>query len=352
MDLTVSNIALKLNNVTKAFGKSPAVCQLNIDVKLGEFLVLLGPSGCGKTTTLRLMAGFESPEEGEISIDSEVVSGFGIFMPPEKRHIGMVFQDYALFPHLRVAANIAFGLPSKKNNKHAIVSDLLQLVGLDGMGDRYPHELSGGEQQRVALARTLAPNPKVVLLDEPFSNLDADLRREMRLQVKEILQKYGTTVVLVTHDQDEAFELGDRVAILNKGILEQIGTPEEIFLAPASRFVGEFIGRADFLDGTWSEIGLETEVGTLHQKADVLTEHCGKMCEVLVRPEIVNIEHDEKGHAVVVEERYSGMNKLFCLELPSGRRIHSLQPPTAAFEKGNRVRVKVDASHCVCFAKE
>lgn len=347
----MTQVALEFKNVTKAFGPSPAVSDLSLDVRIGEFLVILGPSGCGKTTTLRLMAGFEIPEEGEVSIENVVVSGYGIFEPPERRRIGMVFQDYALFPHLRVKENIAFGI-SSKNGKKEIVREMLTLVGLAEMGDRYPHELSGGEQQRVALARTLAPNPKVVLLDEPFSNLDADLRREMRFQVKDILKKFGTTVVLVTHDQEEAFELGDRVAIINKGRLEQIGTPTEIYQAPASRFVGEFIGRADFLDGTWSEIGVETEVGTLSQVSDILTEHCGKMCEVLVRPEIVDIEPDEKGHAVVVEQRFSGMNKLFCLELPSGRRIHSLQPPSAIFEKGSRVRVKVDASHCVCFAKE
>ena len=349
----MSSTALKLSNVSKEFGKEvAAVSNLDLEVKQGEFLVLLGPSGCGKTTTLRMIAGFEEPDQGNVYVGSKQVAGIGLFVPPEKRNIGMVFQDYALFPHLRVHENVAFGLSLKNGEKKKRVAELLELVGLEDKGDRHPHDLSGGEQQRVALARTLAPDPQVVLLDEPFSNLDVELRFQMRTEVKEILKKIGSTVILVTHDQEEAFELGDRVVILNKGVLEQIGTPEEIYFHPATKFVAEFVGRADFVEGCWCDLGIETELGFINQQQIKRPEDCGSVCEVLVRPDMVDIELDDEGPAVIIEQRFSGMKKLFCLELPSGRRIHSLQPSDSNFEQGNRVRVNVDEKQCVCFAKE
>ena len=349
----MTRTALNLINVSKRFdGETSAVSDLDLEVRDGEFLVLLGPSGCGKTTTLRMIAGFEEPDQGSVYIGEKLVAADGHFLPPEKRHIGMVFQDYALFPHLRVRENVAFGLSLKNGEKKERVAELLELVGLQDKGDRHPHDLSGGEQQRVALARTLAPDPKLILLDEPFSNLDADLRRQMRSEVKEILKRLGRTVILVTHDQDEAFELGDRVVILNNGKLEQIGTPEEIYYHPATKFVAEFVGRADFVEGCWCDLGIETELGFINQQQIKRQEDCGSVCEVLVRPDMVEIELDEEGTAVVIEQRFSGLKKLYCLELPSGRRIHSLQPSDAHFESGSRVRVEVDESQCVCFSKD
>jgi len=347
----MSGSAVTLKNISKRFGETGAVNGFDLEIRQGEFLVLLGPSGCGKTTTLRLIAGFEEPDEGSVQIGSKLVAGHHVYLPPEKRNIGMVFQDYALFPHLKVKENVGFGLALKNGEKKARVAELLELVGLSEMADRHPHELSGGEQQRVALARTLAPDPHVVLLDEPFSNLDADLRRQMRNEVKEILRQTASTVVLVTHDQEEAFELGDRVVILNKGRVEQIGTPEEIYFHPATKFVAEFVGRADFLEGCWCEQGVETELGFINQNQLRKPEECGGLCEVLVRPDMVEIELDEEGQAEIVDQRFSGSKKLFCLELASGRRIHSLQSSDTKIENGSRVRVNVDEEKCVCFSK-
>ncbi|MBI1730987.1 ABC transporter ATP-binding protein [Candidatus Acetothermia bacterium] len=348
------NAIIQLENLAHAYPSRknrPVIGPLSLEVIEGEYLVILGPSGSGKTTLLRILAGLEAPNAGRVIIAGQEMSSTRAY-PPEKRGVGMVFQDYALFPHMTAAENIAFGLSKQKSTRKERVSELLDLVGLKGYERRYPHELSGGEQQRVALARTLAPNPKVILLDEPFSNLDADLRRSMRHEVREILKKLGSTVILVTHDQEEAFELGDRVAVLSEGRIAQIGTPDEIYHHPATRFVAEFIGRADFLEGCWCERGIETELGVLPPGNGSKDQPCGRTCEVLIRPDMVEIEPDEKGQAVIVEQRFSGMKKLYCLELPSGRRIHSLQPSTATLKKGSRVRVHVDRSHCVCFSKD
>jgi len=257
----------------------------SLSVKKGELVAVLGPSGSGKTTLLRLIAGFERPNEGSIVIDGHVVADMTHWVEPEDRGVGMVFQDYALFPHLTVAQNIAFGL--NKGDSCARVSELLKLVGLDGFAGRYPHELSGGEQQRVALARSLATNPKVLLLDEPFSNLDADLRPKMRAELKLLLQRLNCTTIFVTHDQEEAFELADRVAVLKAGRLEQIDTPENLYRAPATRFVAEFIGHANLLKGRVRGSCIETALGCF-----ILTRPLpeGTLVDVMVRPEEVELE--------------------------------------------------------------
>ncbi len=272
---------LLLDRVSKRFGAAgpPAVDGLSLRVSEGEILALLGPSGCGKTTTLRLIAGLESPDAGTITLRGQIVAGPGRAVPPEERGVGIVFQDYALFPHLTVADNVAFGLP--RAARRSRVEAVLELVGLGGFGPRYPHELSGGQQQRVALARALAPAPALLLLDEPFSNLDADLRAQMRDEVERILRTSGTTAVFVTHDQEEAFTLADRVGVLLAGRIEQLAPPQELYHRPATRFVAAFVGAADFLPGVVSTQGIVTEVGTF---ANVDQLAAGARVDVMIRP--------------------------------------------------------------------
>jgi ABC-type Fe3+/spermidine/putrescine transport system ATPase subunit len=234
--------------LTKRFGALEAVAALDLDVFGGELLALLGPSGCGKTTTLRLVGGFERPDAGTVDLAGVPVAGPDVFVPPERRRIGVVFQDYALFPHLTVAANVGYGVRDR-SARRARAAEMLELVGLGNKATRRPHELSGGEQQRVAIARALAPDPAILLLDEPFSNLDAALRLRVRAEVRDILLAANATAVFVTHDQEEALELADRVSILNKGKIEQLGTPEEVYEKPASAFVLKFLGNVNLFHG-------------------------------------------------------------------------------------------------------
>jgi iron(III) transport system ATP-binding protein len=326
----------------------PAVDRLSLDVAQGEILTLLGPSGSGKTTVLRLVAGFERPDEGEVWIAGRCVAGNGVWVPPEARGVGMVFQDYALFPHLTVEENVAFGLHCvQRIQRPRRIREALELVGMTAFAGRYPHELSGGQQQRVALARALAPQPFAVLLDEPFSNLDADLRAQLREEVRGILKQTGTSAIFVTHDQHEALLLGDRVGVLREGRLEQVDVPERIFHAPRTRFVARFFGRADFLPARVTPQGVQTEVGLLPQRPPLGN---GADVEVLVRPDDVAIAPAADGAGVVVRRLFQGGTVLYCVELPSGRRVHSLQPHTVRLEPGARVAVRLDPGHALtCF---
>lgn len=255
---------LELDGVSKSYGTESVIDDLSLSVEEGEILTLLGPSGCGKTTTLRLIAGLDRPDGGEVRLNGNVVSGGDTFRAPEERGVGVVFQEFALFPHLTAAENIAFGLKDlSESERDERVADLLDLVGLETQGDSYPDELSGGQQQRVALARSLAPEPAILLLDEPFSNLDVDLRVQMREEVRRILKEAGVTAVSVTHDQEEAMSISDRVAVMNDGDLEQVGEPEQVFQHPESRFVAGFLGYAGFLPGRIAGDAVETELGTV-----------------------------------------------------------------------------------------
>ena len=245
--------AIRAIGVHKAFAECRAVDGVNLDIETGEIMALLGPSGCGKTTMLRLLAGFERPDQGCIQLDGEIIAGGRTFLPPEKRRLGMVFQDYALFPHLSVRGNVAYALGRRGDRSR--VDEVLELVGLGELAERAPHELSGGQQQRVALARALAGTPSAVLLDEPFSGLDAALRARVRGEVREILRRAGVTALFVTHDQEEALSLADRVAVMCDGRIAQVGTPEEVYGRPESRWVAEFLGEADVLPGTVSDDG-------------------------------------------------------------------------------------------------
>jgi iron(III) transport system ATP-binding protein len=325
-----------------------AVCDLTLNVRRGEVLALLGPSGCGKSTTLRLVAGLEAPDAGQIWMEGRQVAGRGAWVPPETRRVGLVFQDYALFPHLTVARNIAFPLnrmPARERNARII--EMLTLVGLSGYENRYPHQLSGGQQQRVALARALAPNPSVVLLDEPFSSLDADSRIAVREQVRAILKEVGATVIFVTHDQEEALYMGDRVAVMNAGQLEQVGTPEELFEEPATRFVAEFLGLPSFLPALVTDDGIETEIGFQSQP---LQAPPGTAIEVLVRPDDLTLRADPSGDARVLRSQFRGMDYLYDVALPSGRVVRCLGAHTARYEPGTPVCVTLSPGHkLACF---
>jgi iron(III) transport system ATP-binding protein len=298
---------IELDGVVKRFGTATAVDGASLAVPRGELVALLGPSGCGKTTLLRLVAGFESPDAGAIRLDGEDVTR----TPPERRRVGMVFQDYALFPHLTVAENVGFGLPRRDRAER--VRDALHLVNLHCLDERYPHELSGGQQQRVALARALAPRPEVILLDEPWSSIDPLLRDAMRDELARILRAAGTTVLLVTHDQEEALALADRVALMRDGRVVQVGAPEDVYHRPCDRWAAEFVGPANWVAGR------------------------------LVRPELVLLEAAADGDAEVVEREFRGHDLLYRVRLHDGTLLRSQRPSNEAVPLGARVRVRVAA---------
>lgn len=345
------DIILELKNATKSYSSQKVVDNISFQVRRGEIFAIMGASGCGKTTTLRSIAGFERINSGEVIIDGKVVASKDTYILPEKRNIGMVFQEYALFPHLTVRENIAFGLKKTDRNLDAsqqetIVQEMLELVGLQTYEDRYPHQLSGGQQQRVALARALAPSPVVVLLDEPFSNLDSDLRARMRNDVLTILKKTKATTVLVTHDQEEAFSIADRIAVLNAGRMEQIGTPEEIYHTPSTRFVANFVGQADFIDGVVKDHNIVTELGVFPNTEGFAED---AKVHVMIRPDDTAFRPDENGEAIVNGREFKGSENLYSLKLASGKIVHSCSASTKFVKKGTRTRVSASALHIVVF---
>lgn len=337
--------ALELRNVTKTFASAaaPAVNDISLTLRSGEILALVGPSGCGKTTTLRLIAGLERPDSGSLHIKGELVASPEHFTPPERRGVGMVFQDHALFPHLPVFENVKFGL---KGQSAAVAREttqgMLKLVGLENFGERYPHQLSGGERQRVALARALAPRPVLVLMDEPFSSLDADLRHEVREQVRGILKAMSATAVFVTHDQEEALFMGDRLAVFQSGRLEQVGVPEEIFHDSATRFVAEFMGDSDFLPGVVKENGIETELGLIPQKINLPVD---SPVEIALRSDDVNFDQDNPANALVLARFFRGAYYQYRLRLSSGKLIHAFKPHTKTIQPGTSVHAYLSAGH-------
>lgn len=343
---------IDLVRVTKTYsgGDLPAVYDVSFQVEKGEILALLGPSGSGKTTLLRLIAGFEVPEGGNVFLAGKEVSERGRFVPPEKRGVGMVFQDYALFPHLTVEGNAAFGLQNvDRSLRLKKVGEVLRLVGLESYAHRYPHELSGGQQQRVALARALAPNPIVILLDEPFSHLDPDMRAYMRSEVLAILRRTGTTAVLVTHDHEEAFTMADRVAVLNGGYLEQCDTPEAVYHTPLTPFVADFVGQADFIPGLVKGDAVVTEIGIfpIHSEFETGTE-----VMVMIRPDDIDLLPDTAGAATVFNRQFRGSENLYSIVLASGQILHSSQHSLSVYPSQTRVNLQLKATHTVVFKKE
>jgi iron(III) transport system ATP-binding protein len=334
---------LECVGVTKNFGDTIAVDEFNLTIPQGEVIALLGPSGCGKTTALRLIAGFSNPEAGSISIGGEPVHQTGRSVPPEKRRVGMVFQEGALFPHLTVEQNIAYGLP-KDADRSQRVQEVVSLTGLDGLAQRMPHELSGGQQQRVALARALAPRPELLLLDEPFSNLDPGLREQVRRDVMSILRASGITAVFVTHDQEEAMYVGDRIAVMNRGKIEQQGTPEEIFHHPSTKFVAEFVGMVDFVPARWEEGRIVTALGAADLPYRPVSE--GSL-EVMVRPDCVDCHPSADGEGVITDREFRGAFYLYRVLLASGGTVRCLRSHTDEYPVGATVTVKVRDGHAM-----
>lgn len=330
---------LRLESVCKRFPGMGALAVDGVSLELhrGEVLALLGPSGCGKTTLLRLVAGFEGLESGWIEIGDRKVAGSGCWVPPESRCLGMVFQDYALFPHLTVAENVGFGLKGKAARD--AVKSLLQLVGLVGLHGRYPHELSGGQQQRVALARALAPQPQLILLDEPLSNLDVQVRLRLREEVRDILQAAGTAAIFVTHDQEEALAIADRVAVMRYGKLEQLGTPQEVYTQPASRFVAEFVTGANFVPAVRQGDLWATEMGYFAVSQHVNAEDKG---DLMIREEDLILEPEANDAAVTIRtRRFLGREYRYCLVTASGKELHARTSAQTTLPVGARVKVNV-----------
>ena len=320
---------LALHDVSKRFGPTVALDGASLAVARGEFVALLGPSGCGKTTALRVAAGFERPDAGRVDLDGRTVSGPGRHVPPEHRRVGMVFQDYALFPHLDVAGNVGFGLPRRARS--ARVRELLALVGLDGLGARLPGDLSGGQRQRVAVARALAPRPGLVLLDEPWSAIDPLRREEMRDELARVLRAAGVTVVLVTHDREEAFTLADRIALMRDGRVVQSGRAEDLYFAPADRWCARFVGASNLVSGA-----LAGRLGAGPGRFSRAPEG-----DVLVRPELVGLEPDPDGAAEVVGRTFLGHDVLYRVRLGDGTVLASQRPSNERVALGARVHVRL-----------
>ncbi len=330
---------LRLSGLSRRFGSTVAVDEATLDVEAGSFVALLGPSGCGKTTTLRLIAGFERPDAGEIELGGELISGRGIVVPPERRRIGLMFQEYALFPHLSVGRNVSYGI-GRGEDKATKVREALGLVGLEGFEDRMPGELSGGQQQRVALARALATNPLVMLLDEPFSNLDPERRQQIRTDLRDILQRAGVTVVLVTHDQEEALSLADQVAVMFEGRIVQVDTPERLYNSPATRAVASFIGEAQFLRGVADGSLARTPLGNVALYVPASGE-----VDVLIRPELIELfepaQRPDLPFGTIVDRTYYGHDQRATIALDSGETVVARWISREWRHPGHRVAVTI-----------
>ena len=334
--------ALSCVGLEKRFGDTIAVDGVDLEVPRGNLTSLLGPSGCGKTTMLRMIAGLITPDAGRIDIDGRTVTGPDVSVPPERRNVGLVFQDYALFPHLSVGRNVAYGLadlPRRERRKR--VDEVLELVGLSGLAHRLPTALSGGQQQRVALARALAPSPDLILLDEPFSNLDAALRATVREEVRSILHAAEATAIFVTHDQEEALSLTDHVAVMHTGRLHQVADPQTLYTKPATRFVAEFVGEADALPGTRAGRYLvDTPIGRLPTAAPVTST----AVTVVIRPEALRLRPttEDAGSGTVIGISYFGHDQLVQVQLDDGALLRARRGPQLDLQRHTRVTLTVD----------
>ncbi|MEM0979342.1 MAG: ABC transporter ATP-binding protein [Cyanobacteria bacterium P01_H01_bin.58] len=344
-------VILQLHQLRKHFGGllAPAVDDVSLTLSKGDLLGLLGPSGCGKTTLLRLIAGFERPHGGRVELAGRTVCGAGRWVPPERRDVGVVFQDYALFPHLSVLENVAFGLKSlarqgklRGDKVSGEAQQAITLVGLAGFEQRYPHELSGGQQQRVALARAIAPRPAIILLDEPFSNLDVQVRLHLREEVRDILKAVGTSGVFVTHDQEEALSISDCLAVMCQGRLEQSGTPEEIYSTPQSRFVAGFVTQANFIPAERQGNVWQTLLGNFPIQAEAPDSQRG---ELMVRQEELLLQTDPDGMFVVRDRQFLGREYRYTLTTSNGQILYARTATQCRLEAGQTVRGTSTTQH-------
>ncbi len=354
----VNTPVLSLTSIQHRYGSRPTVQGLTLSLSAGSLCCLLGPSGCGKTTVLRCIGGFERLSEGTIRLDGAVVSSREVQVPPEERRIGMVFQDYALFPHLDVERNVGFGLRGTAADRER-VHELLTTVGLAQAAHRYPHELSGGQQQRVALARALAPRPRLMLLDEPFSNLDIELREQLAAEVRAILKQSGTTAVFVTHDQHEAFALADEVAVMADGRMQQLDNAYNLYHRPRNRFVADFIGQGVFVDGeVIARDRVRIEIGEVAHGSEILFAHDaspvppGSRVDLLLRPD--DVVHDDASpvRARVLHKAFRGAEILYTLELASGTRVLSMVPSHHNHLIHEAIGIRLEMDHVIAFPKE
>ncbi len=341
---------LDITNLSCAYGEHPILKGVSLSLQEGEILSILGPSGCGKTTALRTIAGFIKVQNGEISLSGELISCTGWSMAPEKRGIGMVFQDYALFPHLSIEENIAFGLCHlSAAQRTETVDQMLELIGMSQLKGRYPHELSGGQQQRIALARALAPRPRLLLMDEPFSNLDTDMRKQLSGEMRQILKHQGIAAIVVTHDQQEAFTLSDKVAVLISGEVKQCGTPQELFYTPASPDVASFVSNGMLFKGVATgDSCFETELG-LVESAEPLGFTDGQAVEIFLRPTDLELTPDRHSSAQIEQIEFQGTHSLYSLRLHSGKQVQVLRIGQDHFEAGDQVGLRISAHHPIVF---
>jgi iron(III) transport system ATP-binding protein len=344
---------LEISDLQHGYNGHRVLNGFSLTLARSQIGCILGPSGCGKTTALRCIAGFERIASGRIAINGQVVSRAGYRLPPERRRIGMVFQDYALFPHLTVADNVGFGLRSLDSADRARrITEQLEVIGMERAAGRYPHELSGGQQQRVALARALAPRPELLLLDEPFSHLDVDLRQRLGVEVRDILKQQNMTAILVTHDQHDAFAIADEIGIMREERIEQWGTAYELYHRPATRFVADFVGQGAFLPGVTLDDGrIELELGIFRAS----TPHDwrrGTPVDVLLRPD--DILHDDASplQAEVLHKAFRGAEFLYSLRLPGGGRVLSLVPSHHNHAIGERIGIRLELDHLVVFRRD
>jgi iron(III) transport system ATP-binding protein len=333
--------ALTLERVTKRYGATVALDGVELSLGPRELLVLVGPSGCGKSTLLRVVGGLLAVDAGVVRLGDTVVDDGRLHVPPERRHVGLVFQDHALFPHLTVARNVGFGLGRRGRAGRGRVDEVLDLVGMVGLRDRYPHELSGGERQRVALARALAPHPSLLLLDEPFASLDPNLRAQIRSDVVDILHNMGTPAVFVTHDQDEALAIGDRVAVMRSGRLRQVAEPWEVFHRPADRFVASFMGEASFLELTEAGSVLRTDFGDVARPPGDLPDGSVAM----VRPDDITFTVDPDGCDRIVHAEFRGSSWCYTIQLGSGSTLRSMRSHLLRVDVGERVTTSISPGH-------
>jgi len=343
---------LEVENLDAGYDDLQVLNQVSFSLQPGEIGCMLGPSGCGKTTVLRCIAGFEPAWRGRILIDSVEVSRRKFSLPPEQRNIGMVFQDFALFPHLRVEDNVGFGLQRlSRREQHARVQEMLAITGMLAYAQAYPHQLSGGQQQRVALARALAPGPSILLLDEPFSNMDVELREQLAREVRNILKQENKTAVLVTHDQNEAFAMADRICVMNEGRILQQGSGYDLYHRPQSRFVADFIGQGVIIPArVESATMLKTDLGLIHGENNI-EMHQGSVVDVLIRPDDVVHDDSAEESAIVVEKAFRGAEFLYYLRMDSGVEVMCLAPSHHDHKINERIGIRLNVDHLVTFPR-